>query len=125
MSIGRVGKQAQDSARQHQQRHQMSYGPVSDAVLQPPQRKRPAEENMVEEVVAIQRAPSFPIAEATASEMVEPSAEAIVQRAENQPEASEANSDSKVSPKAVADRVYALLVRDLKREQERLGTFRK
>jgi hypothetical protein len=124
MSIGRVGKQAQDSARQHQQRHQISYGPASDAVLQPPQRNRPAAVETTEEAVAIQRAPSFPMTETPVPEMVESSVEDIVQRAENQPEEA-APSENKISPKAVADRVYALLVRDLKREQERLGTFRK
>ncbi len=125
MSIGRVGKQAQQAAQQYQRRYQINYGPSSESNLLPPRRSRPVTAEVADETV--QRLPSETPTENT--EGVESAAmPEMVQRADDTDEAGDegaTNSDHKVSPKEVAERVYALLLRDIKREQERLGTFRK
>ncbi len=125
MSIGRVGKQAQQAAQQYQRRYQINYGPSSEGNLLPPRRSRPVAAEVADETV--QRLPSESPTETT--EVVEsPAMPEMVQRADATDGAGDegaTNSDHKVSPKEVAERVYALLLRDIKREQERLGTFRK
>lgn len=124
MSIGRVGKQAQQAAQQYQRRYQISYGPSSEANLQPPRRSRPVASEAVAE--AVQRVPmEAPIESNDTPSAVMPE---MVQRADDANDGGDegaTNSDHQVSPKDVAERVYALLLRDIKREQERLGTFRK
>ena len=126
MSIGRAGKQAQQAAQQYQRRYQINYdGPSNKGNLLPPRRSRPVAAEVVDETV--QRLPSETPTENT--EVVESVAmPEMVQRADDTDGAGDegaSNDDHKVSPKEVAERVYALLLRDIKREQERLGTFRK
>ncbi|MBI5927825.1 MAG: hypothetical protein HY862_00835 [Chloroflexi bacterium] len=127
MSIGRVGKQAQQAAQQQQRRYQMNYGPAVGGNLQPPMRSRPATSVPSEDATeTIQRVPmDEPLASDTVEQAVMPE---MVQRADDPSSGGNegaTNSDPKISPKDVAERVYALFVRDIKREQERLGTFRK
>ncbi|MCQ3932257.1 MAG: hypothetical protein DPW16_17545 [Chloroflexi bacterium] len=123
MSIGRIGKQAQQAAQQYQRRYQMNYGPSSEANLQPPRRSQPIASEAPE---AVQRVPmEAPIESDDTPSTVMPE---MVQRADDADSGGDegaTNSDHNVSPKDVAERVYALLLRDIKREQERLGTFRK
>ncbi|MBZ0320182.1 MAG: hypothetical protein K8L91_27465 [Anaerolineae bacterium] len=123
MSIGRVGKQAQQAAQQYQRRYQINYGPSSEANLQPPRRSRPVASEVAE---AVQRVPlEAPIESNDTPSAVMPEMVQRADDADSDGDESATNSDQNVSPKDVAERVYALLLRDIKREQERLGTFRK
>lgn len=126
MSIGRIGKQAQQAAQQYQRRYQINYGPSSEANLHPPRRSQSITSEAAE---AVQRVPmEAPIESDDTPSAVMPE---MVQRVDDADSGGDdgdenaTNSDHKVSPKEVAERVYALLLRDIKREQERLGTFRK
>ncbi len=126
MSIGRVGKQAQQAAQQYQRRYQINYGPSSEANLQPPRRSRPAASEVAGETV--QRVPMEAPIELNDAPEESAGMPEMVQRADDADGGGDegaTNSDHKVSPKDVAERVYALFLRDIKREQERLGTFRK
>ncbi|KAB2860404.1 MAG: hypothetical protein F9K46_10040 [Anaerolineae bacterium] len=124
MSIGRVGKQAQQAAQQYQRRYQINYGPSSEAHLQPPRRSRPITSEVAAE--AVQRVPmEAPIESDDTPSAVMPEMVQRADDADSDGDEGATNSDHKVSPKDVAERVYALLLRDIKREQERLGTFRK
>lgn len=125
MSIGRIGKQAQQAAQHYQRRYQINYGPSSEAHLHPPRRNRPIASEPAE---AVQRVPmeapiesnDIPEGSVVMPEMVQRADDADSDGGEGA-----TNSDHQVSPKDVAERVYALFLRDIKREQERLGTFRK
>lgn len=126
MSIGRVGKQAQQAAQQYQRRYQINYGPSSAANLQPPRRSRPVASDAAAE--AVQRVPmEAPIESNDAPEesVVMPEMVQRTDDADGGGDEGATNNEHQVSPKDVAERVYALLLRDIKREQERLGTFRK
>lgn len=122
MGIGRAGKQARQTSQQQQRRYQMQYGPTSEATLPPPRRSRPSPSEPVADTV--RRMPSVePVDIDSAAQADTPD---VVQRADDSSSGEGAtNSEGKISAKEVADRVYALLLRDIKREQERLGTFRK
>lgn len=104
MSIGQTGRRAQQFGQHHLKRHQVSYTPsVEVPDFMPPPDESTTDSPAGELEAEIQRA----IGSISATE-------------EKNTDTVEAEG-TQVSPEAVAERVYAMLLADTKRQRERLG----
>lgn len=105
MSIGQTGRRSQQFGQHHLRRHQVSYTPSMEVpdLTPPPEEPAPELPPLEEMEAEIQRAiGSISATEEKNTDMVEA-------------------EGTEISPEAVAERVYAMLLADTKRQRERLG----
>ena len=108
MSIGKIGKKAQRMGQTRQQRYRVTYLAPRTDPLPPPQRTSET----------IQRTPDTT---STPTVIIDPPP---IQRAPptDEGQQSPSTTDQAAFLKAVTDRVYKMLVHDMRLEQERRGT---
>lgn len=128
-NIGQTGKRSQNFGQGQQRRYQLGYHAADSTPLQAKLQRRA--EPVPTRSHAEASAPAQPVNPSSAFEVeasVEPTMTAVgtIQRVENEPTESSETSEqgsggAAVKPEDVANRVFAMLMRDLRHERERMG----
>lgn len=121
MSIGNIGKRAQQNGQSQKSRYQVNYQTPANTPLLPPRRPESANHQTEDAEIEPNIIIDPPAAEASLQrevEIGEVSSEA------GQTNNEQASSAPEISPKVVADKVFEMLKRDMRLERERRGKSR-